>query len=1266
MNDVSTPVRAVSATFPMVGIGASAGGLEAIIELLSNIPAGSGMALLVVQHLDPSHASLLADILSRKTTLRVKEATDQALIEIDHVYVIPPNTSMSVLQGHLQLKPRSQTMGPPMPVDDLLESLARDQGGNAIGIILSGSGTDGAIGMLALKENGGITFAQDETSARFTSMPRAAIGLGCVDLVLAPAAIAQELRRMARHPFLTESRSDAAAGSSEAADEDDLRKLFRQLRNICNVDFSHYKRGTVERRLERRLVLHSLDSVAAYLPMLEADPAEAHALCRDLLIRYTEFFRDPEAFEALADTVFPRLLLNADPVAPIRIWVPGCATGEEVYSIAICLLETMAGRSLNRPLQIFGTDVSEEALETARNARYIENIARNVSPDRLQRFFTREGDHYRVAKQVRDCCTFARQNVAYDPPFSRIDLISCRNLLIYLDPVLQKRVLPAFHFALQHDGVLMLGLSETVGAYSDLFSVIESRRGKLFGKRLVPNRPFVALALPLASRRAAAAPGASAAVSEMASAEALRLEINRVALARFVPPCVLCDEGLNVLEFRGDTGAFLANPPGAPTTQLQRLARPGVFLAISDAVRQVQRSGAPVRKTGLRIEVDGQLREASLEVMALQPAKVEGRWFLIFFSAMPAVPEVLGKGGQATRGQVLKSAILARIAGRGAAPHDGAREREIVRLNEELRATRDQIRVMLEEHETAIEELKTLEEETLSSNEEFQSTNEELETAKEELQSLNEELTTTNDELRFRNRELKIVHDEAAQARDYADAIIETMPGPLLVLDADFRVVRGNQAFYNTFKTSPGETLNGVLYSLGSGQWNIPALRVLLEELLPQQTQVRAHEISAEFPQLGRRTMRLNAARVDWPQRPLILLAIEDVTERNQALQHLTEEDRQKDEFLALLAHELRNPLAAMSSALQLLKHQGARAELKQHAQATLERQLRNQVRMVDDLLDVSRITRGIVVLRIERFDFAQTVRQCRDELAEQIAARGHTVTLALPEFGLAIDGDPTRLEQAVTNLLGNAIKYTPPGGRIELALERQGNDAVLTVTDSGVGMTEEFLGRVFQVFVQAEKSIDRHLGGLGIGLAVVRRLVEVHGGTVQARSQGLAQGSRFIVRLPLIGRRHAAPPAHSAASLLAGADDAMAAAVAAAARRVLVVEDNLDSARGTAALLELDGYEVRLAHDGLSALKAVQDFNPDAVLLDVGLPGMNGYEVCRRLRALAGREQTLVIGISGYGQREDVAVARKAGFDYHLTKPADPQQLARYLRGGR
>ncbi|MHB8745246.1 MAG: chemotaxis protein CheB, partial [Gammaproteobacteria bacterium] len=1051
---------------PLVGIGASAGGLEALIELLSNLSGDSGLAYLIVQHLDAEHTSILADILSKKTALPVTEATQNVLIEANHVYVIPPNTTMTVGNDHVVLKPR-QKLGPPMPVDDLLESLAAN-GADAIGVILSGSGSDGALGMQAIKENGGITFAQDADSARFNGMPQAAISLGCVDFVLPPKKIAQHIKRIVRHPYLNISRATANA-EPMAVDEESLKTIFRHLRNTCDIDFTHYKRGTITRRLARRLALHELESVAEYVALLDRDPAEAQAFCQDLLIRVTSFFRDAETFEALAETVFPHLLAGRSPQTPLRIWVPGCATGEEVYSIAICLVEYLGELFPQTPIQIFGTDVSHTAIEIARAGVYIENIARHVSEDRLRRFFVKVDSHYHIAKSIRDLCIFSRQDVTRDPPFSRIDLVSCRNLLIYLNPELQKRVMPVFHYALSPNGLLMLGVSEAIGAFSELFRPLNDKKIKIYLKKNVPSRTFL-------ESRAASLPRAPSGDPKVAKEPvvteggSLQDEADRVTLSRYAPASVLCDDDLSVLRFRGDTSAFLVHASGPSSLNLQKLAHPDLLVQLGIAIQQARKTGKPIRTPSVRIESRVGLRTVSLEVIPLQPSANAGRSFLIFFEELPRA----GAGVRPRLGAALWRRL--RIAfgpGIGAAqPRDQDNERG--RLARELEASRDYVRTLIEEHESAIEELKLAEEELLSSNEEFQSTNEELETAKEELQSTNEELSTTNDELRHRNRDFSRINEDLLQARDYADAIVETIHGPLLVLDENLRVIRANRAFYTTFKTTQKLTEQGLIYELGSRQWDDPALRHLFEETLPKNRSFDKYEVSRIFPAIGKRTMRLNGRALSWEGHSLILLAIEDVTDYQAALNALKSNEQRTNEFLAMLAHELRNPLAAIRNAWEIWRRGDAGPEIEKQAQAMLDRQLLKEVRLVDDLLDISRITRGVIVLNKQPVDLVQVVNHAIEETRFLFDAHHHELVVELPNAAVWVDGDATRLEQVMTNLLGNSIKFTAPGGRISIALERVEEDAILKVTDTGIGIAPELLPAIFDLFVQAERSVDR------------------------------------------------------------------------------------------------------------------------------------------------------------------------------------------------
>ncbi|MGI4812753.1 MAG: chemotaxis protein CheB [Janthinobacterium lividum] len=1254
MTTTAAATAASDLTFPVVGIGASAGGLEAISELLSGIAPQSGMAFLVVQHLAPLRISLLPEILAKHTSMPVLEAVDGMPLEVDHVYVIPPNTSMSIVQRQVRLQPRGESLGPPMPIDDLFDSLARDVGVDAIGVILSGNGSDGALGLQAIQAGGGITFAQDPGSARHSSMPQAAIGTGCVDSVLAPRDIARAIARIGLYPQRALDQLELT-GSTTDPDNHSLRPLFRLLRSVCNIDFTYYKRGTVQRRLSRRMALREITSIDDYVTLLNNDTVETIALGRDLLIRVTEFFRDPETFEELARSVFPRLIGALDAQRPIRIWVPGCASGEEVYSIAICVLEYLGENVATPQIQFFGTDVSVDALETARAGRYIENIARNVSPERLERFFVREGDHYCIDKAVRSLCTFARHNVATDPPFSRIDLISCRNLLIYLDPMLQRNVMPLLHYALLPDGILMLGPSESVGASSELFKVIPSTSSKLFSKKPRPGRPRMGLPAAAVTPKSMLSTLPSSSGRDVPSrAELLRREVDRLTLQRYTPPSVLCDEELNILEFRGDTSAYLINPSGPPSSSLKRLARPEIFLAIDEAVRQARRETTVVLKTPIRLSTADSVQSTTIEVHPVQLDEARGQWwYLIFFEALPRHARLTSPTARdSLRGAIARA--LRNTLWRPAPGSHSDKDLEIDRLSAELDKSHRHLLVMLEEHESAREDLRASEEELLSSNEEFQSTNEELETAKEELQSVNEELTTTNDELRYRNHELKTASDEVTRARDFSQAIVETMSEPLLVLEADLMITQANRAFYQTFQTSPEQTIGTKLYALGNEQWNIPALRELLEEVMPQRTNVRDYQITHEFPGIGLRTMQLSAMRIAWPAQALILLTIADVTQQHQAFGRLQSADQQKNEFLAMLAHELRNPLASIRNGLQVWERDTADKATQKIAREAAQHQLDHEIRLVEDLLDVSRITRGIIVLKIERIDLVETVRRATEAMRAEFEACQLAVTLAFPLEMLPISADAMRVEQIVTNLLGNAIKYTRPGGAVRISIERQGDEAVLTLVDSGIGMAPEFLPTIFDIFVQAERSLDRKAAGLGLGLALVHRLVALHRGSVQAYSEGLDRGSEFVVRLPALPRDSVAGEA---------AQYVVSDLPALGGTRILVVDDNLDALESSAALLRIDGHDVRTARDGPSALRCVEEFKPEVVLLDIGLPEMDGYEVARRLRLMPAQSDTLLIAHSGYGEEEHLERARQAGFDHHLVKPADLSRLTALIR---
>lgn len=767
---------------PVVGIGASAGGLDAIVQLLEAIPDDLGLSYLIASHLDPRQESHLAAILARRTAMPV-EVADGQTIQPNTVYVLPPDATMTVEANALTLSPREENSAKHLPVDLLFESLARERRNQAIGVVLSGTGSDGAQGLKHIKEAAGFTVAQRPDSAAFDGMPTAAIHTGCVDRVLRPHEIAAELSKIARHPyFRTAGQADAESLPPESA----LAKIFALLDAVYQADFTQYKPNTVQRRLQRRMALANETEVQAYLELLQDNPVELAALYDDLLIRVTSFFREEAIFTSLRQTVFPALLKDRSHADPLRIWVPACATGEEVYSLAICLLEYLGENSRDITIQIFGTDLNEAAVEQARQGSYPENIAERVSPARLQRYFVRENQRYRVAKRVRELCVFARQNVARDPPFSRMDLISCCNLLIYLDTGLQRRVLRHFHYALKPDGFLVLGPAENADEDSNYFKRAESHQRVLYQRSLLARGSLdtAFVADPLKKNPNNQEPLHAVFLDNTQ----VQRKADGLLLSRFAPASILVDDRLNIVQFRGQTSPYLEHASGTASLNLHRVAHPGILLQLMPAIKEAQQSGATVFKGDLRVESPTGAREGTVEVIPLREPATKSSFCLILFDA---------------------NSRLIKPESRPELP-ESEKDARIRQLEDELDGLRDYLHATNEAYEAALEESRSAQEELQSANEEFLSGNEELLTAREELQASNEELTTSNEELLSRTRELQTLNVELGRARkeadftaNYAESIIDTVAHPLLVLDQALTIHRANHAFYDTFLTNP-------------------------------------------------------------------------------------------------------------------------------------------------------------------------------------------------------------------------------------------------------------------------------------------------------------------------------------------------------------------------------------------------------------------------------------------------------------------------------
>jgi two-component system CheB/CheR fusion protein len=1007
--------------FPIVGIGASAGGLEAFTQLFKNLPADPGMAFVLIQHLAPTHESMLTELLSKASSMPVREVKDGMAVAPDNVYIIPPDKEMIIFQGVLHLVPRDEVKGQYMPVDSFLHSLAQDRRNNAIAVILSGTGSDGSMGARAIKGEGGIVLAQDET-AKYDGMPRSAIDTGCVDFVLPTAKIADELLRISKHPYPADVRRGEPV-QIIPAEENDLNRIFIMLRSAKGVDFTSYKRSTIMRRVNRRMLLQKIEGMKAYVAYLKENPSEIETLYQDILINVTSFFREPEAFETLKRSVFPYIFNKAGVDAPVRIWVPACSTGEESYSIAIALAEYMDSNKISRPVQLFATDIDDIAVEKARKGIYPENISRDVSPERLTRFFEKSGNGYVINKLVREMCIFAKQNMVKDPPFSKIDLISCRNVLIYFSTELQKKTVSILFYALNPNGFLMIGQSETVGEFAGLFSVVDKKH-TIYSKKAETLMQIEATVVE---------PGKEKVVAKKAEAQPkgvfdIQKEADTIVLNKYSPAGFVVNDVMKILQFRGDTSPYLRPAPGQASLDLLKMVSEDLVAELRTLLHQAKKEDIPAKKEGARLKQGKRIKYINIDIVPFQARTSGERCFLVLF-------EDVGAG--------LKPAPT-----KSARTHKGDSQiapttDETMQLRQDLAASKAHLNAVTQEYEAANEELRALNEELQSSNEEMQSINEEMETAKEELQSTNEELTTVNDELQSRNEEtmqlnndlfnvlrgveipiiilggelrIRRFNDAAArllnliptdtgrplsnirtniiipdleqmvldvvntlvvkvkevqdvegrwysltirpyktvdnridgvlmtlvnvddmkrsllrikEAYAYANDIVETVREPLLILGPDLKVITANRSFYESFLADPAEIEGRYLYELGNGQWEIPELRKLLQEVLREKKSFSDFEVAVELPVIGRKTMMLNAREIRkevyYPTPALslekeyagmILLAIEDITERK-----LLEEEIK---HMASFPQMNPNPIIEIESSGNILFHNDA------------------------------------------------------------------------------------------------------------------------------------------------------------------------------------------------------------------------------------------------------------------------------------------------------------------------------------------------------
>lgn len=1319
------------------------------------------MAFVVVVHLAPDHESNLGALLQKVTSMPVLEVTSATPIQPDHVYLIAPSLELTMVDDYLRVAPnRPDEGGRRAAIDLFFRTLAEVHRERAIGVVLSGAGSDGSVGLSRVKEMGGITFAQDPTEAEYDSMPRSAIATGMVDFVLTSAEMPQRLMDLwttAKEIHLPVVGNDERQEEpvNEAA-ERALREIMIILRTRTGHDFRHYKRATVLRRIERRLQVNGITDLQAYRDHLHVHQEETQALLQDMLISVTNFFRDKEAFDVLEREVLPQLFEGRGEQDRIRVWSVGCATGEEAYSLAMLLQERSLKSTEGISFQVFATDIDERAISFARAGLFPDSILADVTASRVRQFFSKDAAHYRVKKELREHMLFAHHNVLSDPPFSRLDLICCRNLLIYLDREAQIEILKMFHFALRPGGVLFLGSSESADSVSSMFSVID-KRNRIYranvavrGDTPVPvaitgtmsARPIVATVQPPGRRRFSFG------------------DLHQRLVEQYAPPSVLVNRDSEIVHLSDRAGRFLQYSGGEPSHNIIAVVRPELRLELRTAIYQALHTNRSVEARRVRIERDARSYFVNMTARPVHDSEANADFVLVLFDEV----EDSMSGTEASTTDVQKDPIISQL------------ERELLRTKEQLQST-------IEQSETSTEELKASNEELQAINEELRSATEELETSKEELQSINEELTTVNAELKSKVEETGKINDDLQNliaANDIgtifvdrnicikrytprATDVFSIIPSDIgrSLLDITHRLeydkladdaaeafdslrliereLKSNDGRWYLARFVPYRTtedrIDGAVLSfiditdrrhaedrLREGErrmrivaegtkdyaiitfdddgivtsWNAGAERIFgytEAEMIGQSADVLSTEedqannvAQREFTEarLNGRTEEERwhrrkdgtlffasgvLSRLDEPGVSGFAKIARDLGEFAQAtkfgrdakielLRDASEREvrRQRDEFLAVVSHELKHPLNLISASAELIaRTPETRQNLNlSRATDTIRRTVISQAQIIDDLLDISRVRTGKLSVVRTPVDMREIVRRVASAVQDEADQRGLALNITVTDSPVVIHADLTRIEQIVWNLISNALKFTRRGS-VDVSLQVNGHaEAVLRVTDTGSGIEPSLLPHIFDMFQQSRDTSARR-AGLGIGLALVRDLVNLHGGAVRAESEGVGRGATFTVTLPT----------HRALTDLNVVDGVSAESLR--GLHILMVDDDAATVETFKLLLESEGAIVQTATSGEEALSMLDGNVPDIVLSDIGMPGMDGFAFVEKLRETPALKSVICIALSGFGQAADVTQSEHAGFDAHLTKPVtldDLQSAYARLRG--
>ena len=1162
---VSRP-KGVARRLLVVGIGASAGGLDACRKFLDTMPVPNGMAFILVQHLEPNHDSMLVELLASHTGMTVREASDGMLLEPDHFYVIPPGRSLSYAKGALRVTEPLERHGARLPFDYLLQSLAIEFGSRAVGLVLSGTGSDGSVGSVAIKSKGGLMIAQDPSEAGFDGMPKSAIATGTVSHVLALAKIPDILKNR------SSGTEQTAALAHLPSAPDWLHDIIQLLRSKTTHDFMLYKKGTLQRRIERRMALSGIKAseTVRYLEILRSSEAEVDNLAKDLLINVTSFFRDPKAFEVLGDTVIPDLVNTHKAGLPLRIWIAGCSSGEEAYSLAMLFREHIVASKKDVQLQVFASDVDADAVAAAREGKYPDSIESDVSPQRLARFFAKDDHGYRVSAELRSTVIFTIQDVISDPPFSRLDLISCRNLLIYLDHEAQAKVISLFHFALRKGGFLLLGSAETAGNIEGRFEIV-SKPMRIY--RNIGRGP--AGEFGLGASDASKTPARAIQNQNPTNPAALADLCRRLVLENYAPAAVLIDRKNECIFSMGPTERYLRVSPGHPTHDLLAMVSPGARAKLKLAILQVTDTKSRTAVDGCRISRDGRDHVFSIDV---QPVPGHDLILVCFVDTPKSILKI--------------------------GPHDTPQNvTHVAELELELNAARQELQSALRELEVSAEEQKAINEEASSVNEEFQSTNEELLTSKEELQSLNEELTALNSQLQ------ETLERQRSTSDDLQNILFSTNVATLF-LDTNLNIRFFTPATKSLFNVIPGDVGRPLtdLNSLSADTALINDAQAVLRDL---------HAIDREI-ETGAGiwfTRRILPYRTHGDDVEGVVITFTDISEKKRIRKDMEEArleaeqaNAAKSRFLAMASHDLRQPLQTLAL-LQGLLARAVDGEKPQKLVARLDETLSAMTGMLNTLLDINQIEAGNVQPELITFSVKDVLARLLGEYSYQAQSLGLKLHVASCNF--MVHSDPRLLEQMIRNLLSNAMKYTP-NGKILLGCRRRAGVVSVEIWDTGIGIADDQILAIFDEFHQIGNTERARSRGLGLGLSIVQRLAKLLDHQITVRSKP-GKGSVFAIAIkpPPAGIMRPSEPASS------GIEVGMI-GYAKPSAKLLVVEDDPDVQALLEQLLKEDGHYVICASDGSAALELVTKglIKPDLVLTDFNLPGaLNGLQTAAHLR---------------------------------------------------